>query len=83
MEMTIVLSALAEETRLKIVKMLLRHNYCESVVRKLGISKQLFQHLKVLREAGLLIGEKKATYAYDVDRKVLHQLASEIEELAQ
>lgn len=85
MEMTIVLKALAEETRLKIVKMLLRHNYCvRALSRKLGISEAaISQHLKVLREAGLLIGEKKGYFMhYDVDRKVLHQLASEIEELA-
>lgn len=85
MEMNIVLKALAEETRLKIVKMLLRHNYCvRALSRNLGLSEAaISQHLKVLREAGLLVGEKKGYFMhYDVDRKALRQLASEIEELA-
>lgn len=85
METTAVLKAAADETRLKILKMLLQHNYCvRALSRNLGLSEAaVSQHLKVLREADLLIGEKKGYFMhYDVNRETLHKLASEIEEMA-
>ncbi len=42
------------------------------------------QHLKVLREAGLLVGEKKGYFMhYDVNRNVLRELAREIDTLTE
>ncbi|NLA87176.1 MAG: winged helix-turn-helix transcriptional regulator [Clostridiales bacterium] len=85
MDKTIVLKAIADETRMKILTLLLRHNYC---VRGLANALELTeatisQHLKVLREAGLLVGEKRGYFMhYDVERSVLHELASEIEALS-
>lgn len=39
--------------------------------------------MKALREAGLLVGEKKGYFMhYDVNRDVLHELVREIEALA-
>ncbi|WP_418747109.1 ArsR/SmtB family transcription factor [Frisingicoccus sp.] len=86
MDKTLLLKAIADETRLKIVTLLLQHNYCvRALARKLEISEAaVSQHLKVLREAGLLVGEKKGYFMhYDVNRDVLHELASEIEALAE
>jgi ArsR family transcriptional regulator len=41
------------------------------------------QHLKILKEADLLVGEKRGYFMhYDVNRAVLKTLASEIEVLA-
>jgi ArsR family transcriptional regulator len=41
------------------------------------------QHLKILKEAGLLTGEKRGYYMhYDIDRKKLRGLAHEIEGMA-
>lgn len=80
-----VLKAIADETRFKILKMLLEHNYCvRALSRKLELSESaISQHLKVLREAGLIVGVKKGYFVhYDVDRDTLHELASKIEELA-
>lgn len=85
MEKSVVLKAIADETRMKIITLLLQHNYCvRALARKLEISEAaVSQHLKVLREAGLLAGEKKGYFMhYDVNRNVLHKLAREIEALA-
>lgn len=86
MEKSIVLKAIADETRMKIITLLLQHNYCvRALARKLEISEAaVSQHLKVLREAGLLAGEKKGYFMhYDVNRNVLHELAREIDALAE
>lgn len=80
-----VLKAIADETRFKILKLLLQHNYCVRVLsRKLELSESaISQHLKVLREAGLLVGVKKGYFMhYDVDRDRLNELATKIKELA-
>lgn len=85
MNRTLVLKAIADETRMKILSLLLRHNYCvRALARKLEFSEgAISQHLKVLRDAGLLSGEKKGYFMhYDVNRDVLHALAVEIESLA-
>jgi ArsR family transcriptional regulator len=82
MEKQAILKVLADDTRLKIVELLLRHNYCvRALARKICVSEAaVSQHLKILREANLLVGEKKGYYMhYDVDRKILHELAQEID----
>ncbi|NLJ70069.1 MAG: winged helix-turn-helix transcriptional regulator [Clostridiaceae bacterium] len=85
MDKTKVLKAIADESRMSILKLLLKHNYC---VRALANELQLTeatisQHLKVLREAGLLVGEKRGYFMhYSVEREVLHELAKKIEALA-
>ena len=85
MDRTLVLKAIADETRMKILTLLLQHNYCvRALARKLALTEPtVSQHLKVLKEAGLLTGEKKGYFMhYDVNRSVLHELAREIEQLA-
>lgn len=82
---TTILKAIADETRMKILKLLLKHNYCVgALARQLEITESaVSQHLKILRDANLLIGEKKGYYMhYDVDREQLKALASELETLA-
>lgn len=82
---TAVLKAIADDTRLKIVKLLLQHNYCVgALARRLELTEAaVSQHIKVLRKAGLLIGEKRGYFMhYDVDREQLRALASEFEKLA-
>lgn len=85
MDRTLVLKAIADESRMKIMTLLLRHNYCvRALARKLEISEAaVSQHLKVLREAGLLVGEKKGYFMhYDVNRDILHELSKNMDELA-
>lgn len=77
--------ALADETRFKILILLLQHNYCvKALSRKLELTESaISQHLKALKEAGLLVGEKKGYFMhYDVDRDSLNELAAKIKELA-
>ena len=85
MDTRLILKAIADETRTKILTLLLRHNYCvRALARNLGLTEAtISQHLKVLREAGLIVGVKKGYFMhYDVERGVLHELAQEIEALA-
>jgi ArsR family transcriptional regulator len=85
MDMLVILKALGDKRRLMILNMLLRHDYCvRSLSRRLGLSEAATsQHLRVLREAGLLVGEKKGYYRhYKVNREALSKLASQIEDLA-
>lgn len=85
MDQTLVLKALADETRMNILALLLQHNYCaRALARKTGVSEAaVSQHLKVLREADLLVGEKKGYFThYNVNRNKLHELAADIESLA-
>jgi len=85
MEISKALKAIADDTRLKMVTLLLQQNYCvRALSRKLDLSESaVSQHIRVLKEAGLLIGVKKGYYMhYDVDRSTLRAISSKIEELA-
>lgn len=85
MDRTSILKALADNTRMKILTLLLHHNYCvRALARELNFSEAtISQHLKVLREARLIAGEKRGYFMhYDVERKVLRELACEIEAMA-
>ena len=68
---------------MNILKLLLRHNYCVRALANELTEATVSQHLKVLREAGLLVGEKRGYFMhYSVKRKVLHELAKKIKALA-
>ena len=70
---------------MKIIILLLKHNHCvRALAQKPGLAEAtVSQHLKVLREAGLLAGEKRGYFMhYEVNRKVLRELAAELETLA-
>ena len=85
MDKSVILKAIADETRMKIIILLLKHNYCvRALARNLELTEAtISQHLKVLREAGLLVGEKRGYFMhYDVQREAFHELAAEIEALA-
>ena len=85
MDQLLVLKAISDESRMKIVTLLLQHNYCvRALARKLNLSEAaISQHLKVLRNADLLSGERRGYFMhYDVNRSMLHELAAYIEELA-
>ncbi len=84
-ELIIQLKALADETRLKIVKLLLTHDLCVgAIARKLGISKAaVSQHMKVLREANLVKGTKRGYWThYEVNCGQLKRFANRISRLA-
>ncbi|NKQ36584.1 MAG: winged helix-turn-helix transcriptional regulator [Chloroflexi bacterium] len=56
-----VFNAMADETRLKIVKLLSEREYgVDELVRELGIAQSTTSHhLRVLKEAGIVRGEKR------------------------
>ena len=82
----IMLKAIADETRLEMLRLLLCRSYCVgALARKLELTEAaISQHLKVLREAGLVTGEKRGYFThYDVDRDRLLSLGGEIEKLTE
>lgn len=65
MDISTMLKALGEPTRLLIFQQLLIRKHCiRSLSKKLGITESaISQHMKVLREAGLVYGER---YGYHI-----------------
>jgi ArsR family transcriptional regulator len=79
------LKALADEKRLKILRMLITSDLCVgALANHLGISKPaISQHLQILRKAGLVRGEKRGYWThYTVDRQTLSRIAADLSELA-
>ena len=60
MEFGCILKALGEPMRLKIFQAVLERKHCvRSLSKKLGVSESaISQHMKVMKEAGLVYGEK-------------------------
>jgi ArsR family transcriptional regulator len=76
-----IMKSLSDETRLNLVKLLLEHDFCVgAIARKLSVSESaVSQHLKVLRTAGLVKGEKRGYFThYYVDRKMLKWVANQL-----
>ncbi len=85
MEDTVVLKALADETRLAIVRLLLHRNYClRALSQELGLTPGgVSQHVRVLREAGLLEAQRRGYFMhFEVNRGALRALAGSIMQLA-
>lgn len=81
-----VVKALSDEKRLKIINLLLKNDFCVGALsRKMGISEAaVSQHLKVLRNAGVVKGEKRGYYThYDVKRETLEETADAIRSIAE
>jgi DNA-binding transcriptional ArsR family regulator len=79
-----ILKALSDETRFEIVKLLLSRDLCvRALAHHLRISEAaVSQHLKLLREAGLVKGEKRGYWThYMVERSRLNELAELLTEL--
>ena len=85
MELATALKALSDENRLLILRLLGRRDYCvRALARQLGISQAaVSQHLKVLREAELVAGEKRGYFVhYQVDRRALLAVSAALAALA-
>jgi ArsR family transcriptional regulator len=79
------LKALADEKRLIILQMLLSSDLCVGALAKhLSISKPaVSQHLRILRKAGLVKGEKRGYWThYMVDSQALARIAADLNELS-
>ncbi len=83
-DLTKKLKAIADENRLNLIKLLLHNNFCvKALARKLEISESaVSQHLKILREADLVMGEKRGYYVhYVVKKENLLKVAGDIEDI--
>jgi DNA-binding transcriptional ArsR family regulator len=81
-----VLKALADETRLKLVDVLLTQDICgRAAARRLGISEAaVSQHLRILKDAGLVLGEKRGYWThYSVQGEVLEEIGAELERMTE
>jgi ArsR family transcriptional regulator len=77
-EIVQVFKTLSDETRFNLVKLLLTHDVCVgALAHRLGISEAaVSQHLKSLREGGLVKGEKRGYWThYMVEKSKLNELA--------
>lgn len=84
-ELLEIIKSLGDETRYKLLNLLLQHDLCVgTLAKRLGISESaVSQHLKILRNAGIVKGEKRGYFThYFVDREVLRRTAEEIVELS-
>ena len=81
---TRLLKALADPTRMRIVELLMSHRYC---VKALALQVELSesavsQHLKLLREAGLVEGVSYGYYThYKINRALLGELRDQLDAL--
>ncbi len=85
-ELLEIIKSLGDETRYKLLNLLLQHDLCVgTLAKRLGISESaVSQHLKILRNAGIVKGEKRGYFThYFVDREVLRRTAEEIVELSE
>lgn len=78
--------ALGDETRLKILLILSRRKICaKGIARHLGISEAaVSQHIKILKESGIIIGEKVGYYVhYDLQEAIFTQAIDFINQIKQ
>jgi len=83
-QMVKILKAIGEENRLQIIRLLLKSNLCVgALARTLNISEPaVSQHLKILREAGLVRGEKLGYWThYRVEKELIRKSSHYLQEL--
>lgn len=79
-----VLKAIGEPKRFLLLQLMAQRSYCvRALARQSGLSESaVSQHLKVLREAGLVYGVKKGYYThYGLDKPALDQLIAGLQSL--
>ena len=84
-ELAEILKALGDETRFNILLTLLYHDFCVgALAKRLNLTESaISQHLRILRNAGIVRGDKRGYYThYRVDRDALKKLADKLVELS-
>ena len=79
-----ILKALCEPRRFLLLQLMSERGYCvRALARKSYLSESaVSQHLKVLREAGLVIGEKRGYYThYKLDKQAISQIIADLSAL--
>lgn len=77
------LKALSDGTRLSMIELLLRYNFCAgALARRLDISEAaVSQHIKILRDANLLTGEKHGYFMhYTINTAKISEISAYFEE---
>ncbi len=72
-----IFKALSDETRLKILGILFEKGFCVgALARHLGKSEaSVSQHIRILRKAGILVGEKRNGYTfYELNRELAENI---------
>ncbi len=80
-----IMKSLGDETRYKLIKLLLQHDYCVgALAKRLNISESaVSQHLKILRNIEIVKGDKRGYFThYYVNRDLLKKAAKEIDKLS-
>ncbi|MEL7567042.1 MAG: metalloregulator ArsR/SmtB family transcription factor [Dehalobacterium sp.] len=80
-----VFKALGDETRLKILVILTRKRICaKGIAKHLDISEAtVSQHLKILKEAGAIVGQKEGYYVYyNFQESIFQQLVDFIDQMS-
>jgi ArsR family transcriptional regulator, arsenate/arsenite/antimonite-responsive transcriptional repressor len=80
-ELLTIFKAFSDETRLNIIDLLLKHDFCVSALAKQTCVSEaaVSQHLQVLRKIGLVRGEKQGYYVhYYVNHQMLRDTAEKI-----
>jgi len=83
-ELALLLRAVADKNRLRLVELLSRRELCvTAAAQELELSQPLVsQHLRVLRQAGLIRGERRGRRVhYRVDRERWEELLRELQGL--
>ena len=81
-----IFKALSDENRYNILRLLLSSDYCvKALAHSLGISESaVSQHLKVLRQANIIDGERKGYFMhYRVNKEVLKSAGIKIISLSE
>lgn len=79
-----ILKALGEPKRFLLLQLMSERGYCvRALARKSQLSESaVSQHLKILREAGLVYGVKRGYYVhYGLDKAVLEGVISELQQI--
>ena len=79
-----ILKALGEPKRFLLLQLMAERGYCVCALARLSYLSEsaVSQHLKVLREAGLVYGVKKGYYThYCLDKEALGQFIGELERI--
>jgi DNA-binding transcriptional ArsR family regulator len=78
------LKALADETRLKLIRLILHQDLCgKALAQQLGISEAaVSQHLNVLKEAGVVQAEKRGYWThYSIEKNALEMVIGELQRM--
>lgn len=76
-----IIKALGDPKRFMLMQLMSRQGYCVSALARLTELSEsaVSQHLKIMREAGLVSGEKRGYYThYSVDKEMLDSIIAEL-----